>query len=276
MGNVHTFLVDETNRNYVENHFFIVGGLVYTPEQIGPVNDAIVRVRREAGYLAGDSLKFNTNERPDYISPATHRDAKKLVVSALKDIGVRMIVSVVLHDLCRNQSYDERMNWALNTVTGAYSRLLASENTHGIMLMDRDNDRFDHLEYLFQHGLKMSNRHVRVDNRIMLFGMTNDNASNLSSAADIALGAFRYCLNTAVGDGREPVAREMFPDLTEIMWANDLGGGAKLYAGYGYHPRPQLEKIRVVAHRARYDNLAAALNSYSIESLDVSALPTGQ
>ncbi|TFC15214.1 hypothetical protein E3O19_08780 [Cryobacterium algoritolerans] len=155
----------------------------------------------------------------------------------------------------------------MNTVTGAYRKMLSSEGTHGIMLMDRDNDRFDHLEYLFQHGLDMRGSHIRVDDRIMLFGMTNDNASNLSSAADIALGAFRYCVNTAVGDGREPVAREMFPNLAEIMWAKELAEGAQLFSGYGYHPRPKLDQIRVQSHRSRYDNLAAALNSYSIDPL---------
>lgn len=31
---VHWFIVDETNRDYAANHFFIVGGLVFTAEQI--------------------------------------------------------------------------------------------------------------------------------------------------------------------------------------------------------------------------------------------------
>lgn len=266
MGSVHMFLVDETNRDFVENTFFIVGGLVYTPEQIPLVDRAVALCRGAAGYRSGDSFKFNTNERPAYVSIEDHRDAKKSLIADLKEIGVRMIVSVVLHDLCRDQSYDQRMEWSLNTLAGAYRKLLVAERARGIMLMDRDNDRFDHLEHLFQHGLTFQDgSQIGLQDRIQLFGMTNDNASNLSSAADIALGAFRYCVNTAVGQGREPVAREMFPDLASIMWAVETADGNQQIRGYGYHPRPKEQ--RVPAHRERYSNLASALASYSIEPI---------
>ncbi|MFB9309509.1 hypothetical protein BJY17_001029 [Agromyces hippuratus] len=261
---MHIFLVDETNRDYVENHFFIVGGLVYTPEQIPLVDAAVAACRAAAGYRPGDNFKFNTNERPSYVSPETHREAKKSLIADLRRIGVRMIVSVVLHDLCRNQTYDERMEWSLNTVAGAYRKLLVADQARGIMLMDRDNDRFDHLEHLFQHGLTFQDgSHIGLHDRIVLFGMTNDNASNLSSAADIALGAFRYSVNTAVGAGREPVAREMFPDLAAIMWSGEVGGRRR-FRGFGYLPRPLTP---VAPHLARYTNLAEALHSYSIDPL---------
>lgn len=154
-----------------------------------------------------------------------------------------MIVSVVLHDLCRDQPYDQRMEWSLNTLAGAFRKLLVADRARGIMLMDRDNDRLDHLEHLFQHGLTFPNgNQVGLNDRIVLFGMTNDNASNLSSAADIALGAFRYCANTAVGNGREPVAREMFPDLAAIMWSSEPPGVPQII-GYGYHPGPEADEF---------------------------------
>lgn len=263
---MYTFIVDETNRDFVANHFFIVGGLIFTEDQVRLVDES-VRLRRErAGYRPGDSFKFNTNERPSYVSPQQHREAKKLLVSDLRDIGVRMVVSVVLHELCRGQDYHTRMNWALNTLAGAYRRLLVVEEACGFMLLDRDNDRFDHLEYLFQHGLEMhGGGSVRVDDKIFLFGMTNDNASNIASAADIALGAFRYCANTAVGAGRDEVAHQMFPTLSEIMWSVPVAGQSeRLIAGYGYNPRPKVEKIYKPELRERYRQLAASLRAYSL------------
>lgn len=266
---MHLFLVDETNRDYVENHFFIVGGLVFRPDQIAAVDAAVATRRVQAGFRPGDSFKFDTNARPRYVDAAQHREAKKDLVADLEQIGVRMIVSVVLHDLAANQDYDTRMEWALNTLAGAYCRLLESDGAIGMMLMDRDNDRFDHLEYLFQHGMKMwTGNHIPAADRIKLFGMTNDNASNLSSAADIALGAFRYCANTAVGNGREPVAREMFPNLANIMWSVVDGAGNLRIGGYGYHPRPKREKIGSPEMLQRYDDLAAALASYSLDEMD--------
>ncbi|KRC62923.1 hypothetical protein ASE14_03715 [Agromyces sp. Root81] len=49
------FLVDETNRDFVENHLFIVGGLVYAPEQFPQVDAAVEACRRAAGYRPGYS-----------------------------------------------------------------------------------------------------------------------------------------------------------------------------------------------------------------------------
>jgi hypothetical protein len=263
---MHLFMIDETNRDYVENHFFIVGGLVIKPEQVEAVSAAVAARRRAAGFRAGDSFKFDTNSRPAHVPIAKHRDAKRDLIADLNTIGVRMIVSVVLHDLCQTQDYNTRMEWALNTLAGAYRKLLISESAKGIVLMDRDNDRFDHLEYLFQHGLRMFNGgNIRVDDRILLFGMTSDNASHLSSAADIALGAFRYCVNTAVGDGREPVALEMFPNLAAIIWSGTNRAGEATFREHGYHPRPKIESIRHDHMRDRYDGLADALRRYSLE-----------
>lgn len=261
---MHLFLVDETNKHFVENHFFIVGGLVFTPDQASEVSNAVALRRHDAGFRPGDSFKFNTSERPGYVSPDEHREAKRLVVSDLRDIGVRMVVSLVLHDLCQSRSYDDQMEWSLNTLAGAYRKLLLRDGARGIMLMDRDNDRFDHLEHLYQHGLQFQNgTSIDLSDRIMLFGMTNDNASHLSSAADIALGAFRYCVNTAVGEGRESVAREMFPHLAEILWSNGRPGRARKILDYGYYPRPKVPNIRVAAHKQRYHDLADALLAYS-------------
>lgn len=109
---------------------------------------------------------------------------------------------------------------------------------------------------------------MRLDDRIRLFGMTNDNASSLSSASDIALGAFRYCLNTAAGEGREDVARQMFPDLATIMWGQlDAQGDPKI-SGRGFNPYPLLGNIRVDSYRERYKALSDALDRYSLGPIE--------
>jgi hypothetical protein len=264
---MHMFLVDETNRDFVENHFFIVGGVIFTPEQASTVTEAVAARREAAGYRPGDSLKFNTTERPDHITPSAHREIKKLVIDDLCSIGVRMIASVVLHDLCQQQTFSQRMNWSLNTVAAAYRRLLIEDRAQGAMLIDRDNDRFNHLEHLFQHGLQYKNKEVSLSDRILLLGMTINNGSHLSSAADIALGAFRYCVNTAVGAGREPVAKAMFPPLAEMMWSNGAPGPGRQIKGFGYHPRPMPFNIEAPVHERRYANLSRALNEYSLDPL---------
>jgi hypothetical protein len=258
---VHLFIVDETNRDYVANQFFIVGGLVFTPEQADAIDASVKEIRAEAGYLPGDSFKFDTRARPQQVTIDGAKAAKTRLVTSLRDAGARMIAYAILHDLCMNQSYDTRMNFALNTLVYAYWSLLRMERSNGIMLLDRDNGRYDHLEHLFQNGLQFSGgRSRRVSDRIRLFGMTNDNASNLSSAADVALGAFRYCVNTVGGRGRDEVAREMFPPLAEIMWGVQHGD-VKRIGGYGYHTRPQ--RVGKSEFRLLYENLNSTLMEYA-------------
>ncbi|WP_226532828.1 hypothetical protein [Microbacterium paraoxydans] len=258
---MHWFIVDETNRDYAANHFFIVGGLVFTAEQIEPVDQAVREIRERHGYLQGDSFKFDTRARPEQVSIAESTAAKGELIAALQDIGVRMITYVILHDLCMNQTYDVRMNFALNTLAYAYHSLLAEERATGVMLMDRDNDRYGHLESLFQTGLQFpGGRTYRLDYRIKLFGMTNDNASHLSSAADIALGAFRYCVNTAGGWGRDAVARGMFPGVSSLMWGVEQGDVRRI-GGYGFHSRPQ--RVGKQEFRDLYDNLRTGLMAYA-------------
>ncbi|MEV8265649.1 hypothetical protein AB0P00_16010 [Microbacterium sp. NPDC077057] len=258
---MHWFIVDETNRDYSANHFFIVGGLVFKPDQVEPVDAAVRAIREKYGYLPGDSFKFDTRARPEQVSIEQSTAAKGELIVALRDLGVRMITYVILHDLCMNQTYDVRMNYALNTLAYAYSDLLRQENGTGVMLMDRDNDRYAHLESLFQDGLTFSGgRKFRLDHRIKLFGMTNDNASHLSSAADVALGAFRYCVNAAGGWGKDAVAREMFPVVSSIMWGVEQGTVRRI-GGYGFHARPQ--RVGKPDFQVLYADLKNALMTYA-------------
>lgn len=258
---MYWFLVDETNKDFAAGKFFIVGGLVFTEEQFEQV-DALVRaVRHQYRFGRGDSLKFDTNSRPAHIDAKNHRDAKQALIQGLRDIGVRMLAYVILHDLCKSQTYHVKMNFALNTLVYAYYDLLGREKATGVMLIDRDNDRYDHLEHLFQNGLDFNGRTFSVDERIHLFGMTNDNASHLSSATDVALGAFRYCVNAAGGWGSDTVAQAMFPPLGAMMWGIENSEGVKQVRGYGYHPRPH--EVRVPAYQERYTALGKALEQYS-------------
>lgn len=258
---MYWFLVDETNKNPVPNHFFIVGGLVFTSEQAAAVDVEIRRIRAAAGYQPMDSLKFDTNARPAHVSLEWATWAKGQVIDVLCAQGVRMIVYVILHDICINEPYDTKMNYALNVLAGAYHDLLSREDATGVMLIDRDNERYDHLEGMFQAGLQYPNGYSRaVDDRIKLFGMTNDNASHLSSAADVALGALRYCINTAVGVGREEVARAILPKLTQVIWKAQTPEGLMM-RGYGFHKFPL--EIRAATYKQRYEQLVLALNAYA-------------
>lgn len=259
---MYWYVIDETNRDYQQDHFFIVGGLVLTEDQFWQTDVLVRQIRESAGYVRGDSFKFDTRARPAQVSIEIATKAKGDLLVGLEKIGVRMIVYVILHDLCMEQSYDVRMNWALNTIVYAYHNLLAAEKADGVVMLDRDNGRYDHLEHLFQQGLQFpGGQTFALDSRIKLFGMTNDNASHVSSAADVALGAFRYCVNTAGGWGRDEVARSMFPTISRLIYGVEERGVRRL-AGHGFHARPKY--VGKPEFKERYAALTGALAEYAI------------
>lgn len=266
---MYTFLVDETNKNFQSGHFFIVGGLVLRPDQIDRVDASVREHAKAAGFRPGDSFKFSTSERPQHITPHQHSVAKAAVISDLRSIGVRMIAAVIMHNIARPKGYETQMNYSLNTVARAYHKLLCAENATGMMFIDRDNQRYEHLETLFQTGLKFQGgSSMLLSDRIRMFGMTGDNASNLSSAADIALGSFRYCVNASVGEGKKEVARQIFSDLSRLFWGVVDNDGRLMIRDYGYHPQPRIEGVRNLDHRQRYQELSLSLAQFSMEPLE--------
>ena len=256
---MHWFVADETNKDSSQGEFFIYGGLVFTEEQIPLVHAAVDAIRLKYGYQPGDDFKFHTRARPSQVTIDSARLAKQELVEALKAIGVRMIVYVVLHDIATNRTEVERMNYALDTVSWAYHRLLDMERTDGVMLIDRDDDQHNHLAHLFQHGIAVGGKQVSVRDRIRFFGQTSNNASHLSSAVDVALGAFRYCANAAGGVGSDEVARAIFSPLSELLWG--VGTDPKQVGGHGFIARPI--EVHAPAFDVRYTQLRTALTTYS-------------
>jgi hypothetical protein len=254
---MHWFVTDETNKNATPGQFFIYGGLVATDEQVAEIHTATEAIRKKYAFLPGDSFKFHSRSRPKQVSIDQARFAKQELVEELRRIGVRMIVYVILHDVAK-KTEAEIMQFALNTVAWAFHRLLTEESATGAMFIDRDDDQHTHLAHLFQQGISVEGSKASLS-RIKLFGQTSNNASHLSSAVDIALGAFRYCVNTAGGDGNEVIAKDILPPLADLVWG--VGDNPRRVGGYGYIARPL--EVRIAKYKDHYTRLSAALQDYS-------------
>ncbi|WP_412168715.1 hypothetical protein ACLUS2_005925 [Curtobacterium flaccumfaciens pv. flaccumfaciens] len=264
---MYLFLVDETNKNPVHGNFFILGGLVFTPEQVAAVHQAVQRIRAEHGYQDGDSFKFQTAARPPHVTVEQSRQAKEQVIAALGEAGVRLLTYVVLHDIAMNQDEQKVMEMGLNTITWAYYRLLRADSAEGSMLIDRDDKQHNYLAHLFQHGVQPGSHPLSMQDRILLYGQTSNNASHLSSAVDIALGGFRYCVNAASREtekeSEQVVAANIFAPLSKLLWGVQRPD-VRQVGGYGFHTRPS--DVRKPAFAAKYDELRAKLASYSNSS----------
>jgi len=265
---VHWLVTDETNRTPAEGDFFIYGGLVLSSDQVAQLHKEIEAIRTRHGFEPTDDFKFNSRSRPSQVSAAEALEAKSEALAAAKNAGARMIAYVIHHGIAAGAGDKDMVRYAINSVISAYHRLLTMENEVGIVLIDRMDEKYayQHLKQLFQQGLLLnSGSTVGLSGRIIQYGMSSNNTSHISSLVDIALGAFRYCVNTAGGRGNDAVAQRMFPTLAELMWGQDANG-VKRVGGMGYIARPM--EIRAPSYKAQYDGLAERLTAFAADPTD--------
>ncbi|MBN9194585.1 MAG: DUF3800 domain-containing protein [Microbacterium sp.] len=229
--------VDETNFPPEEGQFFIYGGVAIHTDKLPKLNRKVDRIRRRYDYAPGQSLKFTNQGGAD---PRLHRAAKRKVLRAVERANGKFFATVVLERVLARKEPEQYVSWAVNAVTQVFHEFLEREDAYGGLMMDRvDRDQVNHalneLADRFQSGLSFPDGYRAVNDRILWFGMTNNNASHLSSCADIVLGAFRYCVNAATGHGnaRVEVAEQIAPSLAGIWWRRD-------YETYpsGFRPHP--------------------------------------
>lgn len=257
---MYILLTDETN--LLANpaaKFFVYGGLFFPIERLPELDRAIAVVRRDTGYKPGDELKFETNARPDHVTIEQARHAKEGVVQACLGIGAQFIAYVVLHKIARTRTQDELVSWGANTVIGKFNQYLDAQGEDGICAVDRLPINADHryLSDKFSFGLVLQGGERVLLTRIKLLASTCINASHASSAMDIVLGTFRYCINNPAN---LDAAKQMMVNVTRLIW-HVREGDRILAMERGLIFRPTLEHIVVEEYRKEYEALLAHINS---------------
>lgn len=264
---LYWFHIDETNASVKDGEFFIVGGLVLTGEQIIKADLVMEFIRNRFGFRPTDPFKFHTRSRPPQVSPDDFIRAKEFAISILEPLGITMIAYVILHDITKNKSKDEVMTMAFNALLAHYDgRFLPHHQSKGVVCIDRVEDQFGfkYLQSKHQSGVVYESGHEQQLDRIMHYSMTSDGASNLSSLVDIALGAFRYCVNLSSDpkkDEKAAKASSMLKPLSRALWSVPVDDKRRI-TGYGYLPHPSGE-IRVASYREKYEVLAQDLQRWS-------------
>lgn len=254
---MHLLLTDETNTAATPAaKFFVYGGLIVPIGSLPTLDERIVKARVDAGYAAADVLKFDTNSRPKHITQAAATAAKMAVIDACIELDCQFIAYVVLHAIAKNNQLIDNIRWGADHVIGKFNYFLKCTDSFGIVAVDRlpKNTEFSWLSDKFCSGLKLGDEFVMLD-RIKLFSSTCINASHISSAMDIALGSFRYCINQI-----EPneVTREMMRKLSSLIWCTREGGS--LYAfEKGLIFRPTV--VKHPPYQAEYDSLLNRINA---------------
>jgi hypothetical protein len=261
---MHILFTDETNMPQDPGaNFFVYGGLFFPVERLVPLHDGIERIRRDMGYQPRDELKFQTNARPAHVSVEQAREAKARVVELCIQLECQFIVYIVLHAIARTRTQDQLVSWGANHVIGKFNYFLWLAGDHGIVAVDRLPIRADYryLSDRFSVGLDFPEGKIVALDRIKLFTATCVNASHASSAMDIVLGCFRYCINQPKN---VEVARQMMVSVTKLIWAKREGDNIIPWE-LGVVFRPVYSEIKVASYRLEYDRLVEHINSLLAE-----------
>lgn len=254
---MYLLLTDETNLKaggHVE--FFSYGGLIVSATKLAELHNRIADIRKANGYLPGDRLKFDTNARPKHVSVEAATAAKRDVIAACIEAECKFIAYVILHQIARNTPLEKTIQWGADHVIGKFNFFLQCQEAHGIVAMDRlpDGVEFDYLANKFVGGLTLQEGEQVDLDRITLFSSTCINASHLTSAMDIVLGSWRYCINTPLNTA---AAKSMMADLTKLIWC--VKEGNDLYAfekGLIFRPK----EVKRQDYRDKYDLLLEQIN----------------
>lgn len=255
---MYLLITDETNLNASGDvEFFSYGGLIVPAAKVPELHTRIAAIRKEYDYLPGDKLKFDTNARPRQITVGAATAAKQDVIAACIASDCKFIAYVVLHAIARKTPLEMTIQWGADHVIGKFNFFLQRNDAMGIVAMDRlpDGVEFDYLANKFSRGLKLQDGEVVDLDRIALFSSTCLNASHLSSAMDIVLGSWRYCINNPINT---KAAETMMANLTKLVWCER--DGDDLYAfekGLIFRPK----EIKLPEYKAKYDALLNHINS---------------
>lgn len=256
---VYWLFTDETNVTDKEGDFFIYGGIIVSAEQMKSLDAAVREIRQRYGFKRGDQFKFQTKSRPEQVSIEDFTKAKAEALDLLEAHGARVVMYVVLHQIARQKSVQEMTAWALNSLLSHFDfRFLAEHDDVGAVCIDRLDPKFgySYIKGAFGESLTLpGGREIELD-RIVLYTMSCDGASHLSSLADIALGSMRYAVNFCTGSGKETVARQIMTPLARAMWFHEEADVRRI-GGYGFLQYPK--DIRVASYQAQYTSLVAKL-----------------
>ena len=252
-------LTDETNREPGPTvKFFVYGGLILNADDLSPLDAGIAEIRRDLGYSPQDDLKFDTRCRPPCVSISTATEAKRRVIALCKELQAKFIAYVALHDIIKHADPDDQVLFATNTVIRQFNKYLRDVvHDDGICVVDvlPVKHSWKYLSEKFTLGLAYEERYVPVE-RIKMFCASCNNASHASSAMDIVLGTFRYCIN----DPANPqAASEMMANVVDLMW-HERDGDTILAYERGLVMRPLVHKIKVDAYRNEYEHLIDHIN----------------
>jgi len=255
---MHILFTDETNVVPQANaKFFAYGGLLIKLERLDELHLGLRQISSDAGYKPGDQLKFDTHARPQHVTFENATIVKQRIIDLCIALECKFIVYVVLHAIAKGKDPALLVRWGADHVIGKFQYFLVQSDSHGIVAVDRlpNGNEFTFLTDKFSFGLTFHDGDEPVPlDRIRLFASTCINASYASSAMDIVLGSFRYCINNPFN---ELAARQMMKKLSQLIWCTRTGDNMFPFEmGLIFRPK----NVNHEPYKKEYDGLLAHIN----------------
>jgi hypothetical protein len=254
---MYLLFTDETNLQAKENvEFFSYGGLIISSENLPKLHTGIEAIRIKYGYGQTDKLKFDTNARPKSVSVEAATRAKQEVIQLCVALDCKFIAYVVLHAIAQKQDIAKVVMWGASHVIGKFNFFLKTKDSYGMVAMDRlpDGVEFEFLAQKFSEGLSFPDEESVQLDRIVLHASTCLNASHASSAMDVVLGSWRYCINNP---RNKKAAEEMMDNISKLIWCEREGNNIYAFEkGLIFRPKT----VKVDAYQAKYDALLNHVN----------------
>jgi len=259
---MYLLFTDETNLTPdLQAKFFVYGGLFFPVERLIAIDMGIAKIRDEYGYRPSDPLKFDTRSRPDHVSFDNSTKAKEEVIQLCIKQECKFIAYVALHAIIKNAKQYQIIHNGANHVIGRFNKYLHDNNDFGICVVDRlsSSDEYKYLVEKFCLGLDFLDSPSVVLDRVKLFTSSCNNASHASSAMDIVLGSFRYCINQPKNID---AAKKMMLNIVKMIWHTRVGENIHaMDKGLIFRPK----EIQVPQYKAEYKTLLDHINALIAE-----------
>lgn len=255
----HMF-IDETNVTESDGDFFIVGGLILDEKCLIDVRNGTKAIREKYGFRASDSFKFQTRSRPDQVSKEDFNNAKAEAIQLLIQHDAHLLVYVILHKIIREEV---KFEYAYNVLFHQFDKeYLSAIDEVAFIIVDRlpANTSFDMLKEIFSKGVDAPSGNKTELERILHYSVSADGTSHMSSLLDIAIGAFRFCVNAISNSGNNEVASKLLPEVSKLIWSQDVDGKRTL-GGYGFLKYPK--NIKSQTYDDQYQQLVIKLTEWS-------------
>ena len=206
---------DESNLNAKSGDFLLYGGLMIDADKYLKFSDRIWALRKEHGIPNDFVAKYLP--APTNLNTDDYNTFKKACIQECINFGCNFFVYKTLHDVAKDTDLARRNG--INEICLNFSYVLDEEETSGLVLIDRFNDKGNkvdaHLTEKFHVGLTgLPFSDTYPLKRIVGLHYSSIGQSHMPSLVDIVLGTYRTAINIIA---REKALSELSIEILSVL-----------------------------------------------------------